>query len=70
MAKKSKVGTKVVDYLPKELKKPLQKPRLKDVTFTDLNTIGKQLSILRSRDITKFEGDIPTLGCAKCFCWP
>ena len=61
---------KVVDYLPNGLKKPLQKDSLKNVTFSDLNSIGKQLNKLRSRDTSKFDDDIPTLGCAKCWCWP
>lgn len=70
MARKSSMKTKVVDYLPNDLKKPLQRDRLKSLTFLDLNTIGRQLNKLRSRDTRKFDEDIPTLGCAKCWCWP
>jgi hypothetical protein len=66
----SRLKKKVVDYLPKDLKKPLEKAPLKDITFSDLNTIGRQLNTLRSRDSHKFDKDIPTLGCAKCWCWP
>ena len=61
-------NTKIIDALPANLKKPLMRPRLRSLTFSDLETIQNQLGKLWIRDKTRFHTEMPS-SCSGCWPW-
>jgi hypothetical protein len=57
---------KIIDALPAELKAPLNKPGLKDLTFADLDAIETQLEKLAWKDPLKYT----KAACGACSGWP
>lgn len=64
-------GAKIIDSLPSDLRSPLKAEKLAELTFSDFNTVGKQLQKYFARDPAKFtidSGDV-FCGCGGCFCF-
>jgi hypothetical protein len=57
---------KIIDAMPRELKKALDKPKLRDLTFADIETVEKQLEKLAERDPVAYLG----AACGACSGWP
>ena len=56
----------IFSTLPKGLRKPLSKPRLKKLTFCDVATVEKQLLKYFSRDQSQYM----ISACGACGGWP
>ena len=54
MPNKKNPKGKIIDSLPKALKSALDKPRLRDLTFEDLNVCRKQLTKAFDQDPVDF----------------
>lgn len=64
--------TKIVAALGKEFAKPLEDKGLENLSFSDFNTVAKQLQKLNARDPRNFliqTGTMYTLQCGGCFCF-
>ena len=47
----------IIDALPKNLKKPLDNEKLKDLSFKDLDTITRQLEKFAEENPTGYQND-------------
>lgn len=56
---------RIIDSLPEDLRRPLNKPQLEGLTFSDLNTVVKQLNKFYQQDPVTFLKE----ACGACLCW-
>lgn len=65
MAKGKKPKGKVIDALPRQMKAALNKPRLKDITFEDMNKVRAQLQKFITEDPAGWASTACGLCCTK-----